>query len=375
MQFIDLNSQHKLIEDKVKDSLNDIFTNSRYIMGSEVTEIENRLAEFTEAKHAIACASGTDALQIALMALDLKAGDEVITTPFTFFATGEVIALLGLKPVFVDIERKSYNINPELIEDKITNRTKAIIPVSLYGQCANMDKINAIAQKHGITVIEDAAQSFGAEYKDRKSCNLSEISTTSFFPSKPLGCYGDGGMVFTNNDKIADKLRMIRNHGQEQRYHHPILGVNSRLDTMQAAVLLAKMDIFANEVESRKRIGARYSKLLSDFVKTPIVLENQTHIYAQYTIEVDNREQFCASMKDLGIPTAVHYPVPLHFQPVFKDVEVKEGELAIAEEVAQKVVSLPMHPYLDEETQDKVIEGVKKCLQDQSQGEKSALAS
>lgn len=362
MQFIDLKHQYKIIEADVSSRLKDICENARFIMGEEVQQIEEKLSEYTGAKNAIACASGTDALQIAIMALGLKPGDEVITTPFTFFATGEVIALLQLKPVFVDIEKDSYNINPTLIEEKITDKTKAIIPVSLYGQCANMDAINAIATKHNIPVVEDAAQSFGAEYKGKKSCNLSTIGTASFFPSKPLGCYGDGGMVFTSDEGLAGAMKSIRNHGQEKRYYHTKIGINSRLDTMQAAVLLSKMEIFEDEVHARGKIGARYTELLKDYVRTPIVQEDNTHVYAQYTIEVDERDAFCERMKGREVPTAVHYPVPLHFQPVFKDLGFKEGDFSVAEDVARRVVSLPMHPYLDKKTQDEVVEKVKECL-------------
>ncbi len=363
MQFIDLQSQYKIIEAKISSSLQDICENARFILGREVSEIEEKLAAYTGAEYAISCASGTDALQIALMALNLEVGDEVITTPFTFFATGEVIALLGLKPVFVDISEDSYNIDPTLIEAKITDKTKAIIPVSLYGQCADMNAINAIAEKYELTVIEDAAQSFGAEYKGKKSCNLSTMATASFFPSKPLGCYGDGGMVFTDNEKLSQDIKIIRNHGQEKRYCHSKIGLNSRLDTMQAAVLLAKMDIFPDEVQKRAQIGARYTKLLQNLVKTPDIQDNQTHVYAQYTIEVErDRDGFCERMKEKNIPTAVHYPRPLHLQPVFADLGFKEGDFPIAEKVSKHVLSLPMHPYLDEKTQDEIVAGVKECL-------------
>ncbi len=363
MQFIDLSHQYRIIEKDVTDRFKDIMENARFIMGAEVKELEEKLATYTQTKYGIACASGTDGLQIALMALNLEAGDEVITTPFTFFATGEVLALLKLKPVFVDIDKDTYNINPDLIEAKITKKTKAIIPVSLYGQCADFDSINAIAAKHGIPVIEDAAQSFGAEYKGKKSCALSTIGVTSFFPSKPLGCYGDGGMIFTDNEKLAEDMKMIRNHGQEKRYYHTKIGINSRLDTMQSAVLLAKMKIFPDEVRARGEIGARYTSLLKDIVKTPTLQKNQTHVYAQYSIEIEsNRDEFCKKMQDEGIPTAVHYPVPLHFQPVFKDLGFKQGDFPVAEKTSERIVSLPMHPYLDKKTQDQIVDKVKKCL-------------
>lgn len=363
MQFIDLQHQYKIIEHDIAGRLKNIMENARFIMGAEVQEIEQKLAAYTQTKYGIACASGTDGLQIALMALNLEPGDEVITTPFTFFSTGEVLALLNLKPVFVDIDKDSYNINTSLIEAKITKKTKAIMPVSLYGQCADMDVINAIALKHGIIVIEDAAQSFGAEYKGKKSCGVSAIGVTSFFPSKPLGCYGDGGMIFTDDDKLASDMKIIRNHGQEKRYYHTKIGINSRLDTMQAAVLLAKMELFDDEVKARAQIGARYTSMLQEIVKTPTVQENQTHVYAQYTIEIESgRDEFYKKMQDKGVPTAVHYPVPLHFQPVFKDLGFKAGDFPVAETASKKVVSLPMHPYLDKITQDEIVEKVKECL-------------
>ena len=363
MQFIDLGHQYRRIKEDIHARLDDILENTRFIMGAEVQDIEGVLGRYTQTSHAIACASGTDGLQIALMALGLKPGDEVITTPFTFFATGEVLALLNLTPVFVDIDPDSYNINPTLIEGAITPRTKAIMPVSLYGQCADMDAINAIASRHNLPVIEDAAQSFGAEYKGKKSCGLSTIGVTSFFPSKPLGCYGDGGMIFTDNDALAASMKIIRNHGQEARYCHTKIGINSRLDTMQAAILLAKMEIFPDEVQKRGVIGARYTAMLNDVVKTPVIQKGQTHVYAQYTIEIDtDRDVFCKKMQDKGVPTAVHYPIPLHFQPVFKHLGFAEGSFPISEQTARRVVSLPMHPYLDEKTQDMVVKTVKECL-------------
>jgi UDP-2-acetamido-2-deoxy-ribo-hexuluronate aminotransferase len=358
VQFIDLQQQYKIIEKDVNVRFKDILENARFIMGAEVTEIEQKLADYTGAKYGISCASGTDALQIALMAMGIEEGDEVITTPFTFFATGEVLALLKIKPVFVDINKDDYNIDVSLIKQKITKKTKAIMPVSLYGQCSDMDAINSF----GLPVIEDAAQSFGAEYKGKKSCNLSTVGATSFFPSKPLGCYGDGGMLFSNDENLANDMKIIRNHGQERRYYHTKVGINSRLDTMQAAVLLAKMEIFPDEVKKRAEIGERYTHLLKDVAKTPVVRAGNTHVYAQYTIEVDNRDEFCKRLQDKGVPTAVHYPVPLHFQPVFANLGFKSGDFPVAEGVAERVVSLPMHPYLDEGTQYEVVAAVKECL-------------
>jgi UDP-2-acetamido-2-deoxy-ribo-hexuluronate aminotransferase len=362
MEFIDLKKQQEKIKYDLKSRIDAVLNHGQYIRGPEINEIESRLSEFCGAKHAIACANGTDALQIALMALDLDEGDEVITTPFTFFATAEVIALLKLKPVFVDIDPKAYNIDVLGIESKITRRTKVIMPVSLYGQCADMDEINKIAARHNIAVIEDAAQSFGALYKDRKSCNVSTIATTSFFPSKPLGCYGDGGMIFTSDDDIARKISIIANHGQEKRYHHTVIGVNSRLDTIQAAILLSKMNVFEEEIKARTKIGEYYTKNLQSYVRTPFIKDDRSSVYAQYTIEVNNRDDFCARIKEEGIPTVVHYPISLHMQPVFKNLGWKEGDFPHSENAAKRVVSLPMHPYMDQEQQDFIIQKVKECI-------------
>lgn len=363
MQFIDLRPQYQAIQEELHTRFTDILTHSRFIMGKEVQEIETQLASYVGASYAIGCGNGTDGLQIACMALGLEPGDEVITTPFTFFATGEVLLLLRLKPVFVDINPDTYNMDATKIEASITPKTKAILPVSLYGQCPDMDAINAIGKKHGIVVIEDAAQSFGATYKGKRSCGLSTIGVTSFFPSKPLGCYGDGGMIFTDDEALALRMRCIRNHGQERRYYHTQLGVNSRLDTLQAAVLLSKMKIFPGEVEKRIQIGARYTALLQDVVKTPNIQPNQTHVYAQYTIEVEqDRDGFCKRMEAQGIPTAVHYPLSLPAQPALQSAGYTVGGFPLAERAAQRVVSLPMHPYLDEETQDHIVKAVKACL-------------
>ena len=289
--FIDLKSQYKVLESNIKSRINIVLEHGQYIMGPEVPELESRLAEFVGVKHCISASSGTDTLMIAMMALGIGAGDEVITTPFTFIATGEMIALLGAIPVFVDIDPRTYNIDPTRIDAAITSKTKAIMPVSLYGQCADFDAINAIAEKHGLPVIEDAAQSFGATYKGRKSCGLSTIGSTSFFPSKPLGAYGDGGALFTNDNALAKAMREIRVHGQEKRYYHSRIGVNGRLDTLQAAILLAKLERFDWEVEQRGRLGARYTELIQkqnsivDII-TPFIEQYNTSVYAQYTILV-----------------------------------------------------------------------------------------
>jgi UDP-2-acetamido-2-deoxy-ribo-hexuluronate aminotransferase len=305
------------------------------------------------------------------MALNIGPGDEVITSPFTFIATGEMIALAGAKCVFVDIDPRTYNIDPALLEKAITPRTKAIMPVSLYGQCADFDVINAIARKHNLPVIEDGAQSFGATYRNKRSCALSTIGSTSFFPSKPLGAYGDGGALFTDDDELVKLMREIRVHGQDRRYHHPRLGINGRLDSMQAAVLLAKMEVFDDEVQARNRLGARYSALLNDAfanvsadkqITTPFIAEGNTSVYAQYTIEVPQRDFFETRMKSKGIPTAVHYPVPLHLQPVFANLGYKQGDFPVSEKIASRVVSLPMHPYLTDAQQQQVVVAVRESV-------------
>lgn len=364
--FIDLKSQYKALEDSIKSRINTVLEHGQYIMGPEVAELETKLAEYVGVKHCISASSGTDTLMIAMMALGIGAGDEVITTPFTFIATGEMIALLGAKPVFVDIDPRTYNIDPAKIEAAITLKTKAIMPVSLYGQCADFDAINAIAAKHGLPVIEDAAQSFGATYKGKKSCNLSTIGSTSFFPSKPLGAYGDGGALFTNDDELAKAMREIRVHGQERRYYHSRIGINGRLDTIQAAILLAKLERFDWEVEQRSKLGARYSELiqkqnvsiLQDAVTTPYLEPFNTSVYAQYTVLVKNREQIQQKLKEAGIPTAVHYPVPLHLQPAFANLGEGEGYFPISEAISKEVMSLPMSSDLKIDELDYIIDAL-----------------
>lgn len=356
MNFIDLKAQYKRIEPDVRRRIDAVLEHGQYIMGPEVAELEEQLAAYTGSRHAITVSSGTDALLIAMMALGVGAGDEVITTPFTFIATGEMISLIGAKPVFVDIDPRTYNIDPTGIEAAITDKTKAIIPVSLYGQCAAMDEINAIAARHDLPVIEDAAQSFGATYKGRQSCNLSTIGCTSFFPSKPLGGYGDGGACFTDDDDLATAMKEIRVHGQDRRYHHPRVGLNGRLDTLQAAILLAKLAIFPDEVEKRADIGARYTELLGNGVVTPYIEPHNTSVYAQYTIQVDNREEVQQKLGEAGIPTAVHYPVPLNQQPAMGQGDLS---LPVSEAAAQRVMSLPMYPDLASVDQNIVIDALK----------------
>lgn len=354
MQFIDLAAQQARIKDKIDAGIQKVLAHGQYILGPEVTELEEKLATFTGAKYCITCANGTDALQIAQMALGVGPGDEVITPGFTYIATAETVALLGAKPVYVDIDPNTYNLDPRQLEAAITPRTKAVIPVSLYGQCADFDAINAIATKHGIPVIEDAAQSFGASYKGKKSCNLSTIACTSFFPSKPLGCYGDGGAIFTNDEELSKVIRQIARHGQDRRYHHVRVGVNSRLDTLQAAILLPKLEIFAEEVKLRNQVASNYTRLLNDagIHTTPHVEAHNTSAWAQYTIRVQNREQVQQRLKDAGIPTAVHYPIPLNKQPAVADAQAR---LPLGDEVAGEVMSLPMHPYLSELEQQTIV--------------------
>jgi len=366
MDFIDLKTQYRRIKPSVDERIARVLEHGQYILGPEVPELERVLAEFVGTKHCVAASSGTDTLLIALMALDIGPGDEVITAPFTFIATGEMIALAGAKPVFVDIDPGSYNLDPAKLEAAITPRTKAVMPVSLYGQCADFDAINALACRHGLPVIEDGAQSFGATYKGRRSCGLSLVGSTSFFPSKPLGGYGDGGALFTDDDALAKKMREIRAHGQDRRYHHPRLGLNGRLDTLQAAVLLAKMEIFEDEVAARVRLGARYTELIveafgmdSTRVRAPFIEPHNTSVYAQYTVEVEGREFVETRMKAQGVPTAVHYPLPLHLQPVFAHLGQGEGSFPVSEAAARRVISLPMHPYLSDADQVKVVSALK----------------
>jgi UDP-2-acetamido-2-deoxy-ribo-hexuluronate aminotransferase len=368
MDFIDLKTQYRRLKPSIDARIARVLEHGQFIMGPEVEELETTLARYVGARHCIGASSGTDTLMVAMMALGIGAGDEVITAPFTFIATGEMIALLGAKPVFVDIDARTYNIDPDLIEAAITPRTRAIMPVSLYGQCADFEAINAIARRHGLPVIEDAAQSFGATYRGRRSCALSTIGSTSFFPSKPLGAYGDGGALFTDDDDLAKVMREIRVHGQDRRYHHPRLGINGRLDSMQAAVLLAKFEIFDDEVAARASVGQRYTELLQrelrgtgQAIGTPWIAPGNTSVYAQYTIEVDDRARFEARMRERGIPTAVHYPVPLHLQPVFAGLGQGVGSFPVSEAAARRVISLPMHPYVTPEQQQQVVTAVRSA--------------
>jgi UDP-2-acetamido-2-deoxy-ribo-hexuluronate aminotransferase len=365
LDFIDLKSQYAALHDTINARIQKVLNHGQYIMGPEVKELEDRLAAYTGAKHCITVASGTEALLISLMALDLKPGDEVITTPFTFAATAEVIVLLGGTPVFVDIESDTCNIDVRLVEAAISPRTRAIMPVGLYGQCADMDEINAIAARHGnIPVIEDAAQSFGATYKGRKSCNLSTIGCTSFFPSKPLGCYGDGGAIFTNDDVIAQACREIRVHGQSKRYTHTRVGVGGRMDTLQCAVVLGKLERFDWEVAQRLMLGERYRASLTS-TGAPIgllaVRPDRDCVWAQFTVFVADREQVQKGLLALGVPTAVHYPKPLHMQLAYA-AWAPAGGCPVSEEIAQSVMSLPFSADLTFEQQVLVVDALCSTL-------------
>lgn len=359
MQFTDLKGQYLRLKEQIDLGIQKVLEHGQYILGPEVAELEEKLITYTGAKHCITCANGTDALQIAQMALGIGIGDEVITPGFTYIATAETVALLGAKPVYVDVDPKTYNLDVTKLEVAITPRTKAIIPVSLYGQCADFDAINAIAKKYHIPVIEDAAQSFGATYKGRKSCNLSTIACTSFFPSKPLGCYGDGGAIFTNDDELAKVIRQIARHGQDRRYHHVRVGVNSRLDTLQAAILLPKLTILDEEIQARQKVAEIYSQLLNNIgiLTTPFIESYNQSAWAQYTIQIDNRAEIQERLKKQGIPTAVHYPIPLNKQPAVADSSIV---LPIGDRISEKVMSLPIHGYLSQEKIENILISLNK---------------
>ena len=359
INFINLQAQYQKYKNEIDEQIKEVLDSSVYI-GGKVSELEQNLAKFSGAKHAIACSSGTDALLLAFMALDIKPGDEIITTPFTFIATAEMIAFLGAKSVFVDIDERMYNIDPNLIEAKITPKTKAIVPVSLFGQAADMTAINAVAQKHGLTVIEDAAQSFGASQNGVKSCNLSRIATTSFFPAKPLGCYGDGGAIFTNDDTLNEKIRILLNHGQSERYIHKYVGINGRLDAIQAGILNVKLKYLDDEIAKRQEIAARYTSELKGVV-APFVAEGNISAWAQYCIRVKDRAKMLEICAQKGVPTGVYYPVPLHLQEVFSCLGYKRGDFAVSEAVAQDIMALPMSAFVTKEEQDYVIEVINNA--------------
>ncbi len=349
MEFIDLKSQQKRIRDRIDRRIAAVLDHGSYILGPENLELETRLADYVGVKHCIGAASGTDTLLIAMMALGIGPGDEVITVPYTWISTAEMIALLGAKPVFVDIDAKTWNLDANQLEAAITPRTKAIMPVGIYGQVADMTAINAIAERHQLPVIEDAAQSFGATHHGKRSCALSGIGSTSFFPSKPLGCYGDGGALFTDDDALAETMKQIRVHGQAKKHHHPILGINGRLDTLQAAILLEKLEIFDDEILKRQQVAATYNERLAGLgVTLPFIAAGNTSVYAQYTVLSPQRDAINVALSAAGVPSVSYYAVPLHLQPVFSDLGHQKGDFPNAEMVANQGLSLPMNPYLSD---------------------------
>ncbi len=358
IDFANLKKQYFMYQPELEREMDKVLNSASYIMGDAVRELELNLCDFTQAKHAITCSSGTDALLLAMMALDIRPGDEIITTPFTFIATAETIALLGAKPVFVDIDEKTYNINPNKIEAAITPKTKAIMPVSLYGQPSDMDAIQAIADqqlktKHQkLHIIIDGAQSFGATYQGEVEVHHCDIYTTSFFPAKPLGCFGDGGAVLTNDQKLATKIQSLRVHGQNKRYHHKYIGLGARMDTIQCAVVNVKLKYYARDLSLRQEVASKYSEHLagsSEQLVLPYVDVCCTSAWAQYSVRVQNRDDIQAKLKERGIPTAVHYPMPLHLQECFEYLGNKEGDFPVAEKISQEILSLPMNPYLVDE--------------------------
>ena len=362
MEFIDLKTQYRRYQAEIDSRMRRVLEHGLFIQGPEIVELEQVLAEYVGVTECITVASGTASLEIALRALGIGPGDEVITVPFTWISTAEVIALVGAKPVFVDIEPVTFNLNPALLESKISPRVKAILPVSLFGQMADLDRINQIAQAHSLLVIEDAAQSFGARQNGKRSCGATTIGSTSFFPAKPFGCYGDGGALFANDQQLAQRMRAIRTHGGLKRHHHPWVGTNGRFDTLQAAVLLAKWPHFEWELQQRGRLGARYSEKLRPSCPVPELFGGNTHVYAQYTVRVANRDQVSDRLKAKSIPTAVYYPKCLHEQPVFAGLGYQPGDFPEAERAAREVLSLPMHPFLTEEEQDKVIAALQAAI-------------
>ena len=379
IDFANLQYQYQLYKTEIDEAMQAVLDRSNYIMGEEVAQLESALQDFTGAKHAITCSSGTDALLLAMMVLDIQPGDEIITTPFTFIATAETIAFLKAKPVFVDIDEKTYNIDAFKIKEKITSKTKAIMPVSLYGQPADMDEIQNIAAKHNLKVIIDGAQSFGSTYKSKTDSNLGDISATSFFPAKPLGCFGDGGAVFTNDEVLATKMKSLRVHGQSKRYHHQYIGMGGRMDTIQAAVLNVKLKHYPDDLKRRQEVAEKYNQVLSEKfqvsskepttsnlqlqtsnLELPTVLPDRTSAWAQYSVRVQNRDEVQIQLRKKGIPTAVHYPVPLHLQECFEYLDYKKGDFPISEQISDEIISLPMNPYLKDEEIAYIVEDLLK---------------
>ncbi len=364
--FIDLKSQYQVLKPEIDQAIQKVLDHGQYILGPEVTECEKALAQFVGCKHALAVASGTDAAVIALMALGVGPGDEVIVPAFSFIATAEAVVLVGATPVFIDVEKDTYNLDATKLEALINKNTKAIMPVSLYGQTPDMDAINAIANKHKLPVIEDAAQSFGGTYKGKKSCNLSTIGVTSFFPAKPLGCYGDGGAIFTNDAALNDKMSKIRVHGQSARYYHDMIGVNGRLDTLQCAILMPKLKKFPWELEQRDRLAKQYNEAFKDLTTKGVVLPQvkaeRFSAWAQYTIEVPERDKFQKRMEEAGVPTSVHYPRTMADQPAYTHFRDPNQDLSVSEHAALHVVSLPMHPYMEADHFQHIVKSVKSAL-------------
>jgi len=359
IDFANLQHQYQLYKEEIDTAIHKVLDTSNYIMGQEVKTLETNLQTFTGAKHAITCGSGTDALLLAIMALDIKPGDEIITTPFTFIATAETIAFLGAIPVFVDIDENTYNIDPTKIETAITAKTKAIIPVSLYGQPADMDAIQAIANQHNLKVIVDGAQSFGSTYSGKTDSNLGDISTTSFFPAKPLGCFGDGGALFTNDDALAEKIKSLRVHGQSKRYHHQYIGMGGRMDTLQCAIVNVKLTHYEKDLKRRQEVAKRYTQSLQNkALILPSIDSKATSAWAQYSLRVQNRDLLQNRLKTEGIPTAVHYPIPLHLQEAFSYLGYKTGDFPISEMVSREIISLPMNPYVTESEIDYISENL-----------------
>lgn len=358
MDFAGIKTQYELYKKEIDNSIHQVLDDGHFIMGKQIMQLEDALAKFVGVKHAIAVSSGTDSLLIALMALNIEPGDEVITVPFTWISTVEVIALLGAKPVFVDINPDTYHMDVKKIKEAMTSKTKALLPVSLFGQMPDYAAINRIAAEYDIPVIEDGAQSFGAQQHGKRSCGLTTIGSTSFFPTKPLGAYGDGGALFTNDDLLAKKMRAIRTHGSDIRHHHFCLGLNGRLDTIQAAILLVKLAHFHDEIKLRQEVGARYSKMLKDHCSIPGIQEGNTHIYSTYTIRLENRNAVARALEAKGIPTSLYYPKCIHEQPAFHFLGKERGSFPIAEKASDEVLSLPMHPWLTEEEQNLVVETI-----------------
>ncbi len=363
MEFIDLKRQYRRLKEEIDQAVMRVLSSGRFVMGPEVEAFEAEMAEFVGVPYAISCSSGTDALLLCLMAIGVGAGDEVIVPAFTFFATAEVVALLGARPVFVDIEPDTYNMDPALVRNAITERTKAVVAVSLYGQCAELEELMGIAEDAGIYLIEDAAQSLGAKHRGRNSGSIAHLSATSFFPAKPLGCYGDGGCVFTSDPRLAERIKALRNHGQTERYVHEFIGINGRLDAIQAAILREKLRVFPQEIELRQIAAGRYDALLKEKgIEPPVVRDYNLSVYAQYTIRVPERDRVAQFLEENGIPTAVHYPMPVPRQRAFSHLGHRSGDFPEAERASREVLSLPFHPYINMEEQVRVVEALAEAI-------------